>query len=329
MILLIPETASPAGGQDVLVGLFETQTTQLASSPLGYTKRVVQAPDTDVKAMDTALKQVLRTYAIDPSKIAVLGFSNGGSYALLLGRNNMDVFSRVGDLSGPTPFYGNTPSSAKTQFLIAGGIGEHLGGRANNMIALTLGVAHELRTDGHPVEMLLAPRGHRELTPELDYVWGWLARSWAWTTAADAPVAHNVSPTTEPMLSAEVLAKMTAFWNTFSWEPDSIRTDARLAYETYLTLALGRIQTTVPSVDMVALAARYPTVMADLNEVGLTAQQEKAYRTAIVRAVLTQLAGPLAGSVSVHSVFRRNLAFLKTHAAAFRALADTGIWTNP
>ena len=50
---------------------------------------------------DAALQLVLRTFAIDPDKIAVAGTALDGGYALFLGRNNTDVFSRVaGGLAG-------------------------------------------------------------------------------------------------------------------------------------------------------------------------------------------------------------------------------------
>ncbi len=49
----------------------------------------------DVKAIDDALSQVFRRYAIDPHRIAVAGFSDGASYALSLGLMNGELFRHV------------------------------------------------------------------------------------------------------------------------------------------------------------------------------------------------------------------------------------------
>lgn len=58
----------------------------------------------DVVTIDAALRYVLRHYAIDPTRIALLGTSAGASLALQLGIANGDVFSRVVLFSGFLPF---------------------------------------------------------------------------------------------------------------------------------------------------------------------------------------------------------------------------------
>ena len=57
----------------------------------------------DQRLIDTALQTVLRHYAIDPARIALLGVSGGSSMALELGLANGDVFSRVILFSGFLP----------------------------------------------------------------------------------------------------------------------------------------------------------------------------------------------------------------------------------
>ncbi len=49
----------------------------------------------DVRFIDKALSKVFGSYRIDPSHLAVAGFSDGASYALSLGLPNGDLFSHI------------------------------------------------------------------------------------------------------------------------------------------------------------------------------------------------------------------------------------------
>ncbi|MDP9427267.1 MAG: alpha/beta hydrolase-fold protein [Actinomycetota bacterium] len=49
----------------------------------------------DVEAMDGALEETFSRYTLDPTRLAITGFSDGASYALSLGINNGDLFSHV------------------------------------------------------------------------------------------------------------------------------------------------------------------------------------------------------------------------------------------
>src|ERR671916_516664 len=49
----------------------------------------------DVAAVDRALEETFSRYAVDPSRVAVGGFSDGASYALSLGIGNVDLFTHV------------------------------------------------------------------------------------------------------------------------------------------------------------------------------------------------------------------------------------------
>ncbi len=49
----------------------------------------------DVDFLDRALDQVFRAHSVDPRRVAVAGFSDGGSYALLLGLANGSFFSDI------------------------------------------------------------------------------------------------------------------------------------------------------------------------------------------------------------------------------------------
>ena len=49
----------------------------------------------DVAFLDRALEEVFRTYAVDPERIAIAGFSDGASYALSLGLQNGSLFRDI------------------------------------------------------------------------------------------------------------------------------------------------------------------------------------------------------------------------------------------
>jgi phospholipase/carboxylesterase len=49
----------------------------------------------DVQALDGALERTFSSYAVDPTRIAVGGYSDGASYALSLGLTNGDLFTHV------------------------------------------------------------------------------------------------------------------------------------------------------------------------------------------------------------------------------------------
>jgi phospholipase/carboxylesterase len=55
--------------------------------------------DADVAFIDRALDRVFQTVAVDPSRLAVGGFSDGASYAVSLGLINGDLFRRVAAFS--------------------------------------------------------------------------------------------------------------------------------------------------------------------------------------------------------------------------------------
>ena len=49
----------------------------------------------DVAALDLALERTFSSYAVDPGRVAVGGYSDGASYALSLGLTNGDLFTHV------------------------------------------------------------------------------------------------------------------------------------------------------------------------------------------------------------------------------------------
>lgn len=54
-----------------------------------------KAFDRDVIFMDEVLARVFGSYAVDPSRLAIGGFSDGASYALSLGLSNGNLFTHI------------------------------------------------------------------------------------------------------------------------------------------------------------------------------------------------------------------------------------------
>lgn len=60
----------------------------------------------DTQRVDASLAAVFRQVTIDPARVAIMGFSDGGSYALSLGPRNQDLFTHIMAFSpgGVIPF---------------------------------------------------------------------------------------------------------------------------------------------------------------------------------------------------------------------------------
>lgn len=69
----------------------------LAPASTGHTWDVIidRAYGTDVALLDQALDHVFHHYAVDPSHLAIGGFSDGASYALSLGLTNGELFTHA------------------------------------------------------------------------------------------------------------------------------------------------------------------------------------------------------------------------------------------
>ncbi len=74
----------------------------------------------DVEFIDEALKNIFERFAIDKSRVAVGGFSDGASYALSLGIANGELFSHV--LAYSPGFMAPTRQTGKPRFYISHGI---------------------------------------------------------------------------------------------------------------------------------------------------------------------------------------------------------------
>jgi hypothetical protein len=106
---------------------------------------------------------------------------------------------------------------------------------------------------------------------------------------ASVPTVARAQMDSMPLLTTDMLARMTTFWQTFMKEPDSIRTKGRAANREEITVSLGGQPVAIPSVvDMTAMAAKYPSVVADFKTAGLTPQQWDGYRQALFSGMMSQ-----------------------------------------
>jgi len=114
----------------------------------------------DVEALDGALEQVLDRYPVDPARIAVAGFSDGASYALSIGLQNGDLFSRVvafspGFMVAPRPL-------GRPSVFVSHGVAD----RVLPIDRCSRRLVPRLRQEGYEVDYREFPDGH-EVPPEM------------------------------------------------------------------------------------------------------------------------------------------------------------------
>jgi hypothetical protein len=255
--------------------------------------------------MDVALIHTVRRFAIDPDKIAIAGRRSARAIAMRYGIDNLNVFSRIAAVSasvggGGIPTKGIHPYNKTTEFLVEAGIEEAYG---------TFKDVQELRRDGHPVKQIISLIniryvGGQPAAEDYDFLGRWLQQSW---TRSEARPAPSVLADPLPLLTTEVLDKMSDFWNMFGSESVSNDLAAHNAHRREVVVPVGQERPSVWMPDMPALAAQYPSIAANLERVGLTAQQEEAYRVAIISARATRLFGNEIGTVDPTSVLAKNV----------------------
>ena len=309
-----------------------------------------------MRQVESALRQILRTYAIDPDKIALEGMSNGGYAVLDLGCRNLAFFNRIAVLS-PDPALPvacrdtTRPANQRTQFYLSYGIGEP-GDFERGVFA----IASQLSKDDHPTDIALELRLHARRLDDRDQLWHWFQRSWtpSGTSRAQRPSTRRVAATDMSPLTSDALTRLTTFWTRFRQAPDSMQhlTDR---YRTNVVMPIGTDQVILHDMlDMPALAAHVSTVATALTQAGFTPQQEEHYALALLSARASRVArtswhheqpndlsalllggeitpntSPIiatlvdsAPSLTTVPILVQNLAFLMAHEPAINALLD-------
>jgi len=275
--------------------------------------------------LDAALKQILRDYAIDPNKLAILGRCAGVRSALNRATKNLDVFSRILLIAGPAPVFIDSlsPPNKTTEFFVEQGI------RENNMA-----VEHDstLRQAGYPVKFVFALNTHDHQLEAYDFIGRWLHESWATPKAADRPAPAVVA---EVPLTTDALARMTQFWTKFhdlvnrGSLRDNLFTNSRRDHLREMAVPAGKRRLSVQMVDMTAMAARYPDIASYLQESGLTPEEHDTYRVALVSAEIARTQSSIAQTIEPTSVQAKNIAFLEAHPDELQELEETGFWITP
>ncbi|HXC25742.1 MAG TPA: hypothetical protein VNU46_07495 [Gemmatimonadaceae bacterium] len=158
---------------------------------------------------------------------------------------------------------------------------------------------------------------------------------------ADTIVA---SDTTQPILPDSAIHQMLVFWANFQHEPAAVRDSANAATHEEIVFHLAGQLDTLPErrklfdyprgVNVLVLAQRYPSVVADLHRANLTPLQWEQFRRSLYAAfVLDQLMkdglpkSKVEGLVSVTTL--RNVEVLHAHAKDVDALVAAGMTFPP
>lgn len=108
----------------------------------------------DAAMIDEALRWVFERFAIDPSHLAVAGFSNGGTYSLSPGLTNGDLFSHVVALSPGSMLAGSL--HGRPPVFVAHGLQD----RVLPMDQTSRAIVPELRKQGYDVAFATFDVGH-------------------------------------------------------------------------------------------------------------------------------------------------------------------------
>lgn len=142
IVLLIPQSIK--GTWDMIEDL---------KSRLGLEMNVQPRYGKDLKALDAAIVDLFAKVAVDPSRIGIMGFSDGATYALSVGTANPQLFKRVIAFSPGPAFIGK---SAPDQYVfISHGENDRVLPYAN-----ARGFASKLRVKKVPVEFEKFDGGH-------------------------------------------------------------------------------------------------------------------------------------------------------------------------
>ncbi len=128
----------------------------LAPDSRGSTWDVVRTDSfgDDVAFVDQALELVFGRYAVDPSRVAVEGFSDGASYALSIGLVNGDLFSRV--IAFSPGFVTRGSRRGKPRFFVSHGVQD----RVLPIDLCSRRIVRDLRADDYDVRYTEFPGGH-------------------------------------------------------------------------------------------------------------------------------------------------------------------------
>jgi phospholipase/carboxylesterase len=107
----------------------------------------------DIDFLDRALQSTFDRVAVDPRRLAIAGFSDGGSYALSVGLSNGDLFSHV--IAYSPEFVSAPIRFGKPPIFIAHGVQDNI-----LSVNLTESMVRQLKLAGYSVEFKEFSGGH-------------------------------------------------------------------------------------------------------------------------------------------------------------------------
>ena len=142
----------------------------LAPDARGSTWDVVHgAYGADVRFIDAALRYTFERCAIDETRVALAGFSDGASYALSLGPSNGDLFTHLLALS-PGFSLPDDPIVGRPRVFVSHGTGD----RVLPVVGTRTGLVPMFEMDGYEVEYVEFEGRHEMPAAVVDEAFAWL-----------------------------------------------------------------------------------------------------------------------------------------------------------
>ena len=140
--------------------------------------------------------------------------------------------------------------------------------------------------------------------------------------------AQGVQPGgADSVLTADALTRLMTFWTAFAKENDTVQAVRLDGFGSPHALAVldtvysgSRINRAELVQNMIALAARYPSVAADLTQAGLTSQRYQVIFATLLTTCRTANGMAWGNPVTPTPRQAKNIAFLKAHPREFDAL---------
>lgn len=230
--------------------------------------------------LETALRETVHRVAVDRHRIALVGECNGGFPAHHWGFHNLDLFSRVGTISGElwddSTIVVRTliPRTTSAQFFVQ----ESIVGGGDAVRAYRR--VQELRDNGNTVKYVVSTRGHGGVAADFMLLGRWLSDSWAHRTTMVVPIIDPL-----PRMTTALATKATDMAAKLAHEGKQVWEDGQHDDMQELTVPVGE-RPAVLAVDLLSLVKKYPAVATDLQSSGLTAQDYNAARLALIAALL-------------------------------------------
>ncbi len=312
MILLAPDADKP-DRWDLMRNLDTVKKTVTTSGI-----KVTDFKSIDIPKIDSSIKIVLQRYSIDTSKVALVGWGVGGSYAQLIGLKNPLVFSRV-IISSPHVSFDNSELDATgTKVYFAGGIVE------DSMLARVFTKNHEVQKTGVSSQIQIAMRDSEAYPEEQALLLQRLKQSWVDSNSAVDHIA------TYPILNNEIMEKVITFQQAFKSPRNSMIGSVRWDSQVSLPLKIGSagVYVVVTNIPNAVKDVKARGINLALKDVGVSAQDMMSYRLAIIAAKIADEAGKSI-TIDSGSTLSKNLTYLRANKEMLSRLEKSWFWMTP